>query len=67
MNIMTMMRERQDLIKGQAWEGSSDDLSLITCLSGNCHVWENMWAEAVWCGELLRTWQMVANRYRDLS
>jgi len=47
MNIMTTMRECQDLIKGQAWEGSSDDLSLITRLSGNRHVWENMWAEAV--------------------
>jgi len=42
MNITTMMWERQDLIKGQAWEGSSDDLSLITCLSDGHHVWENM-------------------------
>ena len=42
-----MTRERQDLIKGQAWEGLSDDLSLITCLSGSRQVWENMWAEAV--------------------
>ena len=44
---MTMMREHQDLIKGQAWEGLSDDLSLITHLLGSHHVWENMWAEAV--------------------
>ena len=42
MNITTMTREHQDLIKGQAWEGSSDDLSLITCLSDSRHVWENM-------------------------
>ena len=47
MNIMTTMWERQDLIKGQAWEGLSDDLSLITRLSDSHHVWENMWAEAV--------------------
>ena len=64
---MTTTQEHQDLIKGQAWEGSSDDLSLITRLSDSRHVWENIWAEAVWRGELLRTWQMVANRYRDLS
>ena len=47
MNITTTMRERQDLIKGQAWERLSDDLSWITRLSGSRHVWENMWAEAV--------------------
>ena len=47
MNITTTTWECQDLIKGQSWERSSDDLSLITRLSGSRHVWENMWAEAV--------------------
>jgi len=42
-----MMQEHQDLIKGQAWEGLSDDLSLITHLSDSRYVWENMWAEVV--------------------